>query len=64
MVEFDAGMHGTTVFHGTVSPQGDLTMRDTLADRATGKIDPNGKATASVNTGDQNCLITAVWKKQ
>jgi hypothetical protein len=64
MVEFDAGMHGTTVFHGAVSPQGDLTMRDTLADRATGKIDPTGKATASVNIGDQNCVITAVWQKQ
>ena len=63
-VQFDAGMSGTTVFEGTVSPKGELTMRDTLADKATGKIDPSGKATASVNIGDKNCIITAVWQKQ
>jgi hypothetical protein len=63
-VQFDAGMSGTTVFQGTVSPQGELTMRDTLADKAMGKIDPSGKATASVDIGDENCTITAVWQKQ
>jgi hypothetical protein len=63
-VQFDAGMSGTTVFEGTVSPQGELTMRDTLADKAIGNIDASGKATASVNIGDKNCVITAVWQKQ
>jgi len=64
MAQFDAGMSGRTVFQGTVSPQGDLTMRDNLADRLDGKIDPSGRATGSVNIGDQNCVLTAVWQKQ
>jgi hypothetical protein len=64
MAQFDAGMSGTTVFQGTVSPQGNLTMRDNLADRLDGKIDPSGKATGSVHIGDQNCVFTAVWQKQ
>jgi hypothetical protein len=62
--QFDAGMSGTTVFQGTVSPQGVLTMRDNLADRLDGKIDASGKATGSVHIGDRNCLLTAVWQKQ
>jgi hypothetical protein len=64
VAQFDAGMKGTTVFQGTVSPQGVLTMRDTLADLLDGKIDPSGRATGSVNIGDQNCVLTAVWQKQ
>jgi hypothetical protein len=62
--QFDAGMSGTTVFEGTVSPQGELTMRDSLADKAIGTIDASGKATASVNIGDKNCVLTAIWQKQ
>jgi hypothetical protein len=64
MARFDAGMSGTTVFQGAVSPQGDLTLRDNLADRLDGKIDANGRATGNVHIGDQNCLLTAVWQKQ
>jgi hypothetical protein len=64
MARFEAGMSGATVFEGAVTPQGDLTMRDTLADRLDGKIDASGKATGSVNIGDRNCLFTAVWQKQ
>jgi len=64
VAQFDAGMKGATVFQGTVSPQGDLTMRDNLGDRLDGKIDPRGKATGKVNIGDQNCVLTGVWQKQ
>jgi len=39
-------------------------MRDNLADRLDGNIDPSGKVTGSVNIGDQNCVISAVWQKQ
>lgn len=64
MARFDAGMSGTTVFQGTISPQGDLTMRDTLADRLDGKIDATGRATGRVQIGSRNCLFTGVWQKQ
>lgn len=64
MARFDAGTSGTTVFQGTVSPQGDLSMRDTLTDRLDGKIDPSGRATGKVQIGDRNCVFTAVWQKQ
>lgn len=61
---FEAGMNGSTVFQGTVSAQGDLTMRDNLANRLNGKIDPSGKATGTVHIGEQNCVLTAIWQKK
>jgi hypothetical protein len=64
VAQFDAGVSGATIFQGTVSPQGDLTMRDNLADRAEVKIDQTGRATASVQIGDRNCVLTSVWQKQ
>lgn len=64
MARFDAGMNGTTLFQGTVSPQGILSLRDNLADRLDGNIDPRGRATGSVSLGARNCVLTATWQRQ
>jgi hypothetical protein len=63
VAQFDAGMQGTTVFQGNVTTTGDLTMRDSLADRLDGKIDPNGRITGNVNIGQNGCVLTGVWQK-
>jgi hypothetical protein len=52
------------LFEGDVSPQGDLKMLDMVAHILTGKIDPSGKATGSVNFGDPGCVLTLVWQRQ
>jgi hypothetical protein len=36
---FEAGVQGTSVFQGNVTAQGDLTMRDNLADQIIAKIE-------------------------
>ena len=64
VAQFDGGLKGATAFQGNVTPQGVLTMRDNLADRADGKIEPSGKATASIALGGGNCVLSAVWQKQ
>jgi hypothetical protein len=64
VAQFDAGLQGATVFQGNVSAQGDLTMRDDLADQIIAKIEQNGKATGRVALGGANCVISAVWQKQ
>jgi hypothetical protein len=64
VAQFDGGLRGATVFEGNVSAQGDLTMRDNLADQINGKVDPSGKATARIALGGGNCVVTAVWQKQ
>ena len=62
--QFDAGLQGKTVFQGNVSAQGDLRMKDDLADTILGKIDQSGKATGCIALGGENCVITAVWQKK
>jgi hypothetical protein len=62
--QFDARMQGTTVFQGNVTCTGDLTMRDNLADKLEGKIDPNGRVTGNVIIGQNGCVVTGVWQKQ
>jgi len=62
--QFDAGMQGTTVFQGNVASTGELTMRDNLADKLEGKIDPNGRVTGNVIIGQNGCVVTGVWQKQ
>jgi hypothetical protein len=63
VAQFDTGLKGTTTFQGYVTPQGDFTMRDHLANRATGKVEPNGKATASITLGGGNCVLSAAWQR-
>ena len=63
VAQFDAGLKGTTTFQGHVTPQGDLTMRDHLANRAAGKVEPTGKATASITLGGGNCVLSAAWQR-
>jgi hypothetical protein len=64
VAQFDGRLKGTTTFQGYVTPQGKLTMRDHLANRAAGEVAPNGKATADVTLGRGNCIFSAVWQKQ
>jgi hypothetical protein len=64
VARFEGGLRGTSLFQGNVSPQGDFTMRDNLANRIDGKVDPSGKATASIILGGANCTLSAVWQKQ
>jgi len=63
VAQFDGGLRGATAFQGSVTPQGNLTMKDNLADTVTGKVEPGGKATASIHLGESNCVLTAVWQK-
>jgi hypothetical protein len=63
VAQFDGGLRGATGFQGSVTPQGNLTMKDNLADTVTGKVEPGGKATASIHLGESNCVLTAVWQK-
>ncbi len=51
-------------FEGDVSAQGDISMWNVLAYHLTGKIDPSGRATGSVNLGNNGCVLTAVWQRQ
>jgi hypothetical protein len=64
VARFEGGLKGTAIFQGNVSPQGYFTMRDNLANRIDGKVDPSGKATASITLGGANCTLSAVWQKQ
>jgi hypothetical protein len=63
VAQFDAGLKGATAFQGNVTPQGALTMKDNLVNTITGRIEPGGKATASIHMGESNCVLTAVWQK-
>jgi hypothetical protein len=56
--------HGEVPFEGSVSPQGELRLKDNLADLLLGRVDASGRATGSVNIGSVNCVLTAVWQKQ
>ena len=62
--QFNAGMHGATVFKGNVAATGELTMRDDLTHLFEGKIDPRGRVTGNVLIGSNDCVITGVWQKQ
>jgi hypothetical protein len=68
VAQFEGGfVSGPTIaFSGSVSPQGDLKMQDTLSNTAAGKIDTTGKATASIHFmgENSNCNLTGVWQKQ
>jgi hypothetical protein len=65
VAQFDGQLKGTTTFQGYVTPQGELTMRDHLSNRAAGKVEPNGRATASITLGGGgNCVLSVVWQKQ
>lgn len=64
VAQFDGGLKGaTTAFQGSVTPQGALTMKDNLVNTIIGRIEPGGKATASIHMGESNCVLTAVWQK-
>jgi hypothetical protein len=66
IAQFTGGFtdRGAVVFQGTVSAEGELTMRDSLADVLIGKIDPSGKATGSANVFGGSCFLSAVWEKR
>jgi hypothetical protein len=66
VAQFEGGLPGATVLlQGNVSPQGEFTLKDNLSNMVIGRIDPTGKATASVNfTGSAQCVLAAVWQKQ
>jgi hypothetical protein len=64
VAQFDGGLKGTTTFQGYVTTQGVLTMRDHLANRAAGKVEPNGRATAAITLGGGNCVLSAIWQRQ
>jgi hypothetical protein len=55
---------GHVAFEGSVSPQGDFKISNMFADDVIGKIDPSGKATASLSVGLTGCMLTVVWQKQ
>jgi hypothetical protein len=54
---------GQSVFQGTVSVQGVLSLHTAVGTLMTGKIDGGGTATAGVTVG-QSCVYSFTWKKR
>jgi|SRR5579872_836442 len=54
---------GQTVLQGTVSAQGNLTMRTALGTVFTGKVEADGTAHGGLMSG-HDCTYTFTWKKR
>lgn len=64
VAEWHAGPTGTIIFQGSVTPQGNLTMRSNLAVVFTGKIELNGKLTGGYAVAFDPCARSFVWQKK
>jgi len=62
-----AGLTGDITFRGTVTPQGDLSMKGSDRAVVTAKIEPSGRITGSqvyAVAGNGGCFIISVWQRR